>query len=317
MITSSRIVIGTLAGFLIIVAGLSIGFYFSRHGLPSLPSSDTAREEPNFTTYDISPPSRATTIETKEIEVHPAGNIAFVMMPKKEAGEIKTGQKILLYDANGALLDTLGEVSAIKEGTDMFKDMVTVHMILHSDEQVNAGLAVRGNIVVNRIPDSPRLPLSALVKNDKGESYIWEAVENEDGTTTAYYKRANVASANYDFFVIDQTTPQGGIYILNPDNKLRDGQKINVRKTMYAGPMQTDDSRIEQLIKNRQRDFASRAAMQQALDSAPGGGTGAPSGAAANCAIPPDAAKDFMKKVKELGSSKPVESLPSEKAPAP
>ena len=113
MNTSSRILIGTLVTFLIIGAGLAFGIYFSTHQPLSVEEKVALakkKEEPNFNTYEISPPSRATTIQTKEVALNPLGGTAFVMLPKTEAGDIKTGQKILLYDTNSVLLETLGDL---------------------------------------------------------------------------------------------------------------------------------------------------------------------------------------------------------------
>ena len=309
MNTSSRILIGTLVTFLIMGAGIAVGFYFSKNRVVSTEEKTALAEknaEPNFNTYDISPPSRATTIETKEVPINPAGNTAFVMMPKKDAGDIKTGQKILLHDAKGVLLETLGEVTAVNAGSGPFEGQVTVHMILNGDANVDATKAASGRIVTNRIPDSARLPLSALVKNEKGEPYIWEATQNDDGTTSAWFKRINIAATTYDYFVIEQTSPQGGIYILNPDGDLRDGQKINVKKILYAGPLQADDSRIEELMKSRSRardSFAASAAARAAAPAAQGPGQN-------TCAPSPDVAKQFIQTIQNM-TPVPAQSTPA------
>lgn len=313
MTKPTRILIGAVVCFLIMIAGLLLGFIASKHNFlsGSAQKSNTAsKPAPNFNTYEISPPSRATINQTKSVNISPLGPVAFVMLDKSEAGDIKTGQRILLYDDSGTLLETLGEVSEIKAGSDMLADKVTVHMKLNGDEKVDTSKAVRGEIIISRIPDSARLPLSALIRNEKDETYTWEAVANSDGTTSAYYKRINVAVTTYDYFVIEQNSFSGAIYVLNPDKALQDGQKINVKKILYAGPAQTDESRISELMKRRRFERDAMAAQQAALQ-APSGANVQTGAAGANaCAPLPNAAAQFMRDVKDLAPAA-TQSTPS------
>ena len=307
----ARILIGTIFAFLIIGAGLFTGWFFSTHKIVSIEEKTAQAQkkaEPNFNTYDISPPSRATTLQTRDFAIRPIGDTASVTIPKKDASEIKTGQRVLLYKTGHEALETLGEVSAVRTDAGETPDNVTIIIKLHGDENIDVSQAEVASIVINRIPASPRLPLSALVQNGKGEPYVWEAVQGRDGTSTAYLKRIYVAAATHDFFVIAEQSHQGGDYILNPDAALRDGQKINVQKTRYAGPPQTDDNRIEMLMADRRREREARRAMEemaaaQAAEASNAGSNG--------CATTPNYAQDFIDKIRSMSDAPPTASGPS------
>ncbi len=255
MDNSGRIFLGIILAFVIISAGLSLGFFLRfKSPLPSPGATEnTVAQETNNNTYDISPPSRGAAIVTHPVEIHPIGNTSFTTLPTAEAGAIKTGQKILLYGANGAMLETVGEVTKIVhpkiEGSP---DITVVHFLLNEDEEQPASDVVKGEIVIERNTNIARLPLSALIRSEKGEIYVWEASESEDGTYTAYLKPVKTGITTYTFFGLEPLASSSGVYILNPDEKLRDGQKINVNKTLYAAPAETDEQKMERLMKARQ-----------------------------------------------------------------
>ncbi|PZQ44625.1 MAG: hypothetical protein DI551_09760 [Micavibrio aeruginosavorus] len=309
MSKTTRILIGAIATVLIICAGLGMGIYLNDQQMKrgSAPAASEAKKiEANFNTYDVSPASRGLSIQTVDIDIQPRGNIAFLMMDKADAAEIKTGQKILLYDQGGMLIDTLGEITAVTLGINQFDGKVTIQMKLNGDDKVAVDNVVRGRIVVDRVSDAIRLPLSALAKDKKNEPHVWEAVENSDGTHTAYYKSVIIPVTTYDFFVIKPQKHFGNLFILNPDEKLQEGQKINVNKMLYAGPPQTDDMRIESLMETR-----ARARLSEMREKAIAAGTlkpEEPGTATAGCPQAPSETKDFIGKIKEL--STPVQSLP-------
>lgn len=321
MTPSPRILIGTLVAFLIICAGLGSGFYLYAHKQAAgRQESKTAEKKttPNFNTYDVSPPSRATTLDTKEIIINPVGNTAFVLLPKAEAENIKTGQKILLYTAENVLLETLGEVSAVTVGTDQLDGFVTVHMTLQSDDKVDATEARHGRIVLKRVPNSARLPLSALVRDDdENEPYVWTAVNNTDGTINAYRKRAQIIATTYDYFVIQPQGTDSGLYILNPDKDLEDGQTINTRRMLYAAPPEKDDFHIEALMADRRRERMARLSAEAAATKGPETSSepAAAPGGSNSCAAPPNAAKEFMDKVQKLSPVTPTQGSLSTPSP--
>lgn len=312
--SSRRILIGSLVTFLIIIAGLGVGFFFSSHKIVSTEEKQVTADnaEPNFNTYDISPPNRATSIETKDVTLRSLGTAAFVIMPKNEAANVKTGQRVLLYTPTDELIETLGEVTAVNPGSEDLADFVTVHIKYKVDEMVNAANAARGRIVINRIPDSARLPLSALVKNDNGEAYAWEAIENDDGTFTARYARINVVATTYEYFVIKPESHRTGFFVLNPDTKLANGQKINVRQIRYSTPAETDDDRIALLMDTRRRELdTKRAAFAAAQQETPGGGLPSADGGGGSCGTSFTTARDFMTSVDRLAPTLPQQSTPA------
>lgn len=249
----ARILIGTTIAFLIIGAGLFTGWFFSTHKIVSVEEKTeraVQKAEPNFNTYDVSPPSRATVLETYDLVIDGGGATISVPVPKKEAGAIKTGQRVLLYDAQGVALETLGAVKTVELGKDQ-PDSVMVTIEVQHDVRIDLTQARRASIVIRRIPAAPRLPLSALIQDDKGESFVWEAVQGRDGVSTAYLQKIYVASVTKEFFVLGEGSRRGSLYILHPDDALREGQKINTKNILYQGPPQTEDSRIEVLMEDR------------------------------------------------------------------
>lgn len=318
MSKQSRILTGTVIALLVIGAGVAFGYYIYTHknAASSVPKIAAAEKpEPNFNTYEISPPSRATTIETREVEINPADDKASVTIPKQQAGDIKTGQRVLLYGENGVLIDTLGEVTAIKEGVEELAGSIVVEMKLNSDDKVDAGAAKVAKIITKRLPNSARLPLNALVRNEKDEPYVWEAVENADGTTTAYYKRANVAATTYEYFVIVPEIHQSGIFILNPDKKLRDGEKINISRINYTPPPYTEESRVFQKMERRrhirERNRFTIAEIEQKLaDAKKAEAQKRASGTRRACPSPPNITKKFIESIKRTSPPHGPQSLP-------
>ena len=302
------IVIGALAALLTIGIGFAGGMYFSGKRFAKAPAVTTltaqqdSDAQPNLNTYDISPPSRATTIETHPVDFEKlVGATASATMPTSEAADIRTGQNVLLYDTSGHQIETLGVVTAVTQGAGTMAEKVTVRILLQESEDAKLKSAAHGEIVVRQIPDSARLPDSALIVGEQGEPYVWEAFQNMDGTTTAFLQRINVLSAMQGFFVIEQTSFQSGDFILNPDDKLRDGQTINVRKVLYAGPPQTEEARIEFLMNTREADKLAAIARKRAEED--GGGCG-------NASI----TRNFLARIKKLATPPPA---PQESRPAP
>lgn len=317
MITSSRILLGTIVAFVIVVLGLAAGSQIKKNidSAPPAASSvthDTLKADipPNHNTYEISPPSRGVMLETFPIEIVPHGYATNVTLPARDGADIKTGQRVFLYREDGILLDSLGEVKEIKRQAD---DMINVSIDLSHNTELDANKIAKGKIILSREKDVPRLPYAALLRNEKAETYIWEVVENSDGTHTAYYKRANVVGGNDLVFVINAGVTSSNVFILNPDSALRDGQKINVRKYMYKPPSQNEDQRIIALVARRNSELKSqaiglanlnrRAPAMGSISGTPQTGTGSgttPMGP--GCPYQPSAAQSFIDKIKVISA---------------
>lgn len=304
---SGRVFLGIIIAFIIIGAGLAAGFYI-RFKLPDVTTVAKLNTPPppNHNTYDISPPSRGAAIEKFSIDITPLGNAGFVTLSADEAAAVKTGQKIILYDKNGAMLETLGEITKI---TETGNSQIIVHFNLNGDETLSVADVKKGDIVISKNPMASRLPLTALIRNEKGQTYIWEAHENEDGTYTAYFKPAPVVQNTYEYFVLDYMPGSSGVYILNPDEKLEDGQKINTNKILYSAPGQTDDQRMEVLMLARQTRLKNERDRRIAEEHARLGLESSGEASANSCNI----TDDFLKTIKSLSqkTSQPSSDLPA------
>jgi len=303
-----RILTGLLIGTLIICAGFATGLYLKHTPDTSVASMAITHGAPNDNIYDVSPPNRGVTLITYDIDISPAGDISFMVLPKKGAEAIAEGQKIMLYDSNRALLDTLGEVTRVVEGTDQLKNSVIVHIKLNTDETVPSSDIAHGKIITGHNPDAQRLPLSALVKNEKDEPFVWEVTEAKDGTATTNLRPANVAEATYEYFVIEPSDTNGRAYILNPDKALTDGQTIRTNKMTYSAPAQTDISRISASMETRARARTEKIGAMLGDTST---SAGEPAEATAGCpAPPPRDASAFIEQVRKMAPTAP-QSLPT------
>ena len=283
---------------LTVAAGFTAGVYFNDVSPSSSPPQKPAK--PNHSTYDISPPSRGAAIKTLSVPVKPTENTANVILKAEEAAMVKTGQRILLYDTNEALIEMLGEVAAITENGD---DTVTIKMNFDGDSTIPSSLATRGEIVIGRETAAQRIPKSAIVM-DGGLPYLWEIAANSDGTHSVYFKRANVTMETEDFIVIDNAAPGSNLFVLNPDKKLEDGQKINVRKALYAGPAQTADQAIAMAVYDRRMNQT----YERAMDAARAGRSSGASNSS-GCGQAPDITADFIAKIKSLAPATPRQGL--------
>lgn len=302
--------------FVIVVLGIAAGFQIKQK-MTGTPSSTPVTRETlkadipaNHNTYEISPPSRGTMLDTFAIDIIPEGYAANVTLPAADGADIKTGQRVFLYREDGVLLDSLGEIKAITQDAGT----INVRIDLSHNTEIAADKIAKGKIIISREKDVARLPYSALMRNEKAENYIWEVVENSDGTHTAFYKRANVVGGNDVVFVINPGMASSNVFILNPDGALRDGQKINVREYMYKPPSQNEDQRIIAHVARRNSELKSQAiglanlnrrppSMGAASGLPPQAGTG--SGITAmgpGCPQPPGATQAFIDKIKVLST---------------
>ena len=314
MTSSPRILIGTIATVLIIGLGLSAGFYFQH---PKSEHSKNAtvdqKPEPNFNTYDISPPSRGEVLFTHDFPVAKPGLIFETEISKSDGADIRTGQKVLFEDQTGTLLGARGKITEVRTNTT--NSNLTVKIDIKADESFKPDSISTAKIITRKIPDALRLPHSALIKKKNEETYVWEARLNEDGTRSVELVPIRVIQTTPDFFAMEERQGQENIFILNPDKNLQNGQKINVKEVLFQGPpLSMEDSahmlgRIQaraRLSSLRMEESKGRNAKAKCLVAAGQNGTSIvddirTEGANQIAGKPAtNAARDFMDKVQQL-----------------
>lgn len=312
MTPSTRIAIGTFVFFLIIGAGFAAGFYFSfKKNQPS--NGLTAYKETpariNNNTYDISPASIGAVIKTQPIPIQFTSGISMTPLPITEAASIKTGMKVILYDKTKKIQQVLGNVTSIGGTPSNMSDKVFVTIALMDMGIVPENIPVHGEIVIARDSSTARLPRESIVQDARGAPHVWEVHEEQDGTDIVYLKAINVLISVEKYVAIEIPYASTDLFVLNPDNALQDGQRINVRKMMYAGPEQTDDAIV---TKSMEVFAAQRIAAALAAKKA---NEAATKPLAGGCGVPTNASQQFMDTVKALSPPKLPEPVPEMSVP--
>jgi hypothetical protein len=298
VITSSRILIGTIVAFVVMVAGFAVGlnFYESKnssketHFTSSTEATDNTAEA-NNTIYEISPPSLGLMLETYTINLSPDGSIARIEIPLSDLVKIRPGQKVFLYDKNGELKDSLGSII----GAAPYGDVAMVEIDLRDNPDVSPLDIARAKIILDRNQNAFRLPFSSLSRNEKGETFVWEVSEDIGGRNTVKYKPIEILASNDAIFTIQIDPQSSNLFILNPDANLRDGQEINVRKFLYQAPSQYEDARIASVVERRKFQIAGLKEIETVAPAIEQS-----SGDTSSCAQSSTAAQDFINKVRSL-----------------
>jgi hypothetical protein len=300
VITSSRILVGTIVAFVVIAAGFAIGlkFHEKRASLKtgtsgSSPATFSAGDllTENNTTYEVSPPSNGRMIETYAINITPEGPMTRVEIPSADSANIKSGQRVFLYAQNGELKDSLGTVTAIIPNDDK----ALVEIDLQDNPDVSPKEITAGKIILEHNQNAFRLPFSSLSRNEKGETFVWEVSEGTDGNNIVRYKPIEILARNESVFTIQIDPASSNLFVLNPDENLRDGQPIKMRKFLYQAPSQYEDTRIASLVEKKKLLIEQHKQLQ-AMAPPPGSGGTA-------CSQSCNASQDFINKVKSLGDT--------------
>lgn len=293
MVTSSRILIGTIVAFVVVVIGFGVGMQVRKDRENSPPVEIAAEEIPfNNNTYEISLPSNGVLLETYSVNIAPEGYLAYARIPAGDAADIKTGQKVFMYDQKGELLDTMGEVLGVSLPDE--DKLVLVQINLKNNPDIPPDLIASGKIIIDRQKNVDRLPFSALLRNEKGETFLWEVTEGADGVYTAQRVPVKILGANEVIFSMETMPGHSNIFILNPDEKLRNNQKINVRKNYYRPLTQYEDQRIEAVVSQR---------LNHIVSSSP---TPPPEGLISKCDQSSTVTQDFINQVKALSGAAPA-----------
>lgn len=318
MTKSKRVIIGLAAGLILIVAGLAAGILFRKSideiavqsvtHVAENKSPVIAQKEnpaPNLKIYTASPPSQgrayiATPITFENI----FASHAVVMMEKKGAAEILPGQKILLYGADGALLDAVGIIDAIEDGKGENKDSKIIRITLNPLPDGKFPAPVRGEIVTNDMPQTHRLPVTALQTDKDGNSYIWEAI-TQNGRRIAKKRAVNGLAKPGAYFIMNRPEYISNVYILNPDDALRDGQVIKIEQTLYSPGLVPSVEQIATIPREPPEiNLADRPAIPGAA-------------CATTCNAGAGGAAGFIQHIKELGETMPKQSRPADSTPTP
>jgi hypothetical protein len=196
--------------------------------------------------YDASPPSRGAYIETIAVPIAPQGDSAIVTLPAAQSERIEAGQDVVLYRADGMLLQILGSVQAVEQDGDS----ATITLALNEDAAHPAAEAARGEIVIYKSKEAQRLPHAAIDKSTNPPS-LWEVVRDEFDQTNVVRRNANIIGQTYDFVVVEQPDYISNVYILNPDSNLSDGAAVQTQALLYAAPPDTPDIAVARAIDER------------------------------------------------------------------
>jgi hypothetical protein len=293
MVTSSRILIGTIVAFVVVVIGFGVGMQV-RKDRENTPAMEAAVEEipVNNNTYEISPPSNGVLLETYLVNIAPEGYLAYVRVPEREAADIKTGQRVFMYDQKGELLDTLGEVLGVSLPDE--DKLALVQINLKNNPDIPPAIIGSGKIIIDRQKNVDRLPFSSLLRGEKGETSLWEVTQGADGVYTAQRVPVKILGVNEVIFSMETTPGHSNVFILNPDEKLRNDQKINVRKIYYRPPTQYEDQRIEAVANQRMNSIAVSSA------------TPPESSSISKCGQPSSTTQDFINQIRALSGTDPA-----------
>lgn len=191
--------------------------------------------------YTASPASRGSLTHEKDIVFQSIKNgLGLITLPETDIGPIKIGDYVLVYDSHSKVLDVIGEVSSLSKPL-MQKDAgkITIGVALSTLDKSLLDNITTGKIFSKDIiGKAPRLPHSAIVNGPDGTPHVWEIHEGANGTTIQQ-SPANITSKTDNYVVITPIFGNSNIYILNPDNRLKDGASLKIEKTLYSPPGQT------------------------------------------------------------------------------
>ncbi len=188
--------------------------------------------------YIASPASTGSLIHEKKIAFQSIKNgTGLLTLPESDIGFIKTGDYVLTYDSAGTVLDVIGEVSSLSKPL-MEKDAekFTLGIALSTlDKNLMDKIASGKIFSLEKLANAPRLSPAALIDGPDGTPHVWEILETVNGTTIKQ-SPANITARTDDYVVITPIFGNSNIYILQPDDRLKDGASIKIEKTMYAPP---------------------------------------------------------------------------------
>lgn len=301
----SRILIGTIVFLLVVAAGFAAGYFAS--GLRKYTSSanDLKPYKPqtaNNRVYDASPPSIGADLETFSLpDLKFAAGTYSRQITLEEAQILTKGQKVLLYGDDGRLLNALGEVIAVGENFGDTDQRKTLVVSFAQPGLVDEGQVFSGKIALSRSTGLARLPPEAVLQNKDGQAFVWEVQRQDDETFKTYLKPVTVIASREGYVGIQAPYDYSNLYILKPDNRLEDGQVVNIRIASFTGPETTDEMRVQALLDDYMA--ARNMAMEKNRETAR-----KQAAASGGCGVMPNYAQQFMDQIK--AKSPPPEPKP-------
>jgi len=203
--------------------------------------------------FTISPPSIGPAYRSTDLmpiaALSGANAVVFIQTP--DAAAIKEGQLVLLYDAQDQLLDLVGRVTSLKQGTGSMTATYAVHIAIEERATIPTRLAMKAEIVIAGISNALRLPDSAIMTNvnKSNEAFVWEAIKDTD--QTAVLKQNPVksfAAMDHGYSVVQIDSYTSNLYVLFPKAHFKDGMTIPIREILYT-PHAPDANAHAQSIK--------------------------------------------------------------------
>jgi hypothetical protein len=313
-----RIIFGFVLLLILVGAGFAAG-YFTREKQAAPGEAQSAEAEstkppkPNHKTYEVSPPSIGPVLVTVPVEPSFFAGMATVTMNPADAAEIKTGQQALLYDVKGKRLDLLAKVMEISQPENAPDAEVTITLLLPPADFVKEGEIKKAEIITDRDSYVSRLPASAVFRKN-GETYAWEIAKNEDGSASVWRKAIQVHKRIDDFVVMTPFSNSSNVFVLHPDDRLEEGQKINTKETLWQAP-DTPDYAVETAYQKHVQDSIDRVVEYWRYRDP--GGHSSPAPGAPNfdkaggvtpmgCGAPPNATQEFIYAIQKA-SGQPLE----------
>lgn len=299
----AKIAIGASIALLLIATGFGIGTYIKYRNNPepatlAKPIQFSADDQapisaPNTNVYTISAPSRGrANFSIPIVFDNLSGTLGIAYLKKTDAAGVSTDKNILLFDADGNVMDGIGKITDIAEGTGMLTDYIGVSYIITNLPEKSPPPA-RGEIVIDSISQAKRLPRSALLQNEDGY-YLWEVVSRQGNhATVSRHKIALAHVINDDFFIFEQQKHGSNLYILNPNSALEDGQNIAIRETLYSPGYVGND---QDLASAPKRIYPDRALEEKILNET----QNRSAACSTSCSPGADQTNAFIERVKSL-----------------
>jgi hypothetical protein len=253
MATFRKALAGIAIVFLIASIGVATGILLkkrqSQDGTLKVKTEETLPYQSlppvNENIYQASPSSKGRAQTSVFISLQTmTGNMAVVFETADRAAGIAEGQRVLLYDKEGFLLPIVGTVHAFRRGEGTYQDSINIQISLPEVTDVPLDKAAYGEIVIKVYTGANRLPLSALTRDENGKGIVWEARKTYDGQILAHMITAQNVQLFDEYFIFDAPYDGSGLYVLNPDEKLHDGQSIKIQDLQYQAPFVPDADQI-------------------------------------------------------------------------
>lgn len=279
--------------FVVVIIGIASGFFLyqknlhntpsyvgadgqtaSDHKAPDIKQSELAINNHFYTASPASTGNFRLFIDSQFDTIK--DNIGVITLKDSIATHVKIGDFVRLFDKGGKKLGFIGEVSSVGKGmmeqnTD--KTIVAVSFLTQSPDDL-AKINSAKIISYNEQADVPRLPFSAIARKPSEAAYVWELVTS-NGPISIKKSLANIILESDEYVVITPEFGGSNIYLLNPDDRLKDGATIKIKDTLYAPAEHTEEKYIAEKFYADVKDKAKKD-VEDYVYTTPGGHTQGP-----------------------------------------